>query len=360
MSSKAGTLWSAQQTGTQALQNAQNFDAQQQQTLGNQASGASSNVNALNPQVQAGIAAQSNVPNSTFDPNQVNNTLTQFGGATNTANNASAIGNNLSNTAALTPSINPTVNAGYGNFASTGGISPTQAQQFLQNSTRAAASNYNAQSDTLNRRLALQGGYMPGFTSSQAALTRGNAQSQAVAATGADTTLTEQENANKLAGLSGLQGMTAQEQAALQAAQQTAIGAQTAGGNITNTAASNLNAGAIGQGNFATAQASNQVQQEQVQQQALNTLMSYYQSNVNQMTTAEQQQLANQMMLLGASAQQINTLLGKAGQTTSTAQNITTGINDAATLGGAAASGANTYNSVQGPPQSNIASGISP
>ena len=65
---------------------------------------------------------------------------------------------------------------GYQEFATTGGFSPEQADRFRRAGTRAVPAIYGRAKEEGERRLALQGGYSPGFESGQARLTRQAAQ----------------------------------------------------------------------------------------------------------------------------------------------------------------------------------------
>ena len=94
---------------------------------------------------------------------------------------------------------------GYEEFSRTGGFSPGEKEQFLRRSSAVPAAFYARNKDELNRRLSVQGGYMPGFTSSQARLTRQGAQAGAEATLGANVALSEQVRAGRIQGLGGLE-----------------------------------------------------------------------------------------------------------------------------------------------------------
>lgn len=93
----------------------------------------------------------------------------------------------------------------YRNFAETGGFSPEEKENFIRRATGVVPAMYARQKDESSRRLALQGGYMPGFTSSQARLTRQGAQEGAKATLGAQVDLADQIRTGKFAGIGGLE-----------------------------------------------------------------------------------------------------------------------------------------------------------
>ncbi len=104
---------------------------------------------------------------------------------------------------------------GYQNFADTGGFSEEEKTNFLRRASAPVAAMYARQKDEMGRRLALQGGYSPGFSTSAARLTRQGAQAGAEAALGANVDLATQLRTGKLAGLGGLT-TTAQAQGGLE------------------------------------------------------------------------------------------------------------------------------------------------
>jgi hypothetical protein len=94
--------------------------------------------------------------------------------------------------------------AGYGNYARTGGFTPGQSQAFIRSSTAGTSGIYDALRANLARRQAQTGGYAPGFTSSTARLTREAAGRTAEADTAANVALQGQIRAGREAGLGGL------------------------------------------------------------------------------------------------------------------------------------------------------------
>lgn len=102
------------------------------------------------------------------------------------------------------------IKTGYTGFAETGGFAPGEKESFLRRSTAPVSAMYGRMGDELNRRLALQGGYMPGFTSSTARLARQGAQAGAEASLGANVELANQVRTGKLAGLGGLERVGAE------------------------------------------------------------------------------------------------------------------------------------------------------
>jgi hypothetical protein len=94
--------------------------------------------------------------------------------------------------------------AGYGNYARTGGFTPGQSQAFIRSSTAGTSGIYDALRANLARRQAQTGGYTPGFTSSTARLTREAAGRTAEADTAANVALQGQIRAGREAGLGGL------------------------------------------------------------------------------------------------------------------------------------------------------------
>jgi len=93
---------------------------------------------------------------------------------------------------------------GYEEFSRTGGFDPGDRERFLRSSTRGVSALYARNQDELQRRLALQGGYMPGFTTSQARLSRHAAQEGARATTDANVALEREVRTGRIEGLRGL------------------------------------------------------------------------------------------------------------------------------------------------------------
>jgi len=114
--------------------------------------------------------------------------------------------------------IRPAVTQGALNFAKTGGFEPGEKEQFLRRATGVVPAFYARAKDALNRRLSIQGGYMPGFTSSQARLTRQGAQAGAEASLAGNVAFSRERRSGQLAGLSQLSnllGMSVDELASM-------------------------------------------------------------------------------------------------------------------------------------------------
>jgi hypothetical protein len=94
---------------------------------------------------------------------------------------------------------------GYTEFSETGGFSPGEREAFLRRSTAPSAAIYGHQQDELSRRLALQGGYMPGFGASQSRLTRQAGQEASKLSLGANLDLAGEVRAGRELGLRGLE-----------------------------------------------------------------------------------------------------------------------------------------------------------
>ena len=95
-----------------------------------------------------------------------------------------------------------TASQGYGNFAKTGGFSPSDETTFLNRATRGVAGTYDVLKSAADRRRAASGGLGTGGT--DVALARHSAQDVASANTDAMASLKQQENQNKLSGLAGI------------------------------------------------------------------------------------------------------------------------------------------------------------
>lgn len=317
---KASALKSATNVATEnkALedQRAQQMQDTQQQTRDVAASRAS----AVDPTITSGLTT--NVQTGGYDPGTVADITGQL-------KNAGAVGGNL---AATKPLVTSATDASYGRgregyqqFADTGGFTPEERAAFVRSSTRAAGAGYAANQDQLNRRLAIQGGYMPGFTSSAARLTRQGAEEGAQAATDANVRLQQMINANKMAGLGGLETTREAAGKEAQAAQDAVIRAQTAGAGAETTAAS-------AQTDLAKAQA-------QGSQQAMGQLLDYYKTNLATMSDADKLQINNRLAQLGMTQAQINAFLGSAGQQKSGLDYAGSIINDVLAVGGSPQAG---------------------
>lgn len=91
---------------------------------------------------------------------------------------------------------------GYKNFADTGGFSPSDETTFLNRATRGVQGTYDVLKSAADRRRAAAGGL--GTGGEDVAMARHMGQDVASANTDAMAQLKQQENQNKLAGLSGM------------------------------------------------------------------------------------------------------------------------------------------------------------
>ena len=94
---------------------------------------------------------------------------------------------------------------GYEEFSRTGGFSPGEREAFLRRSTAPTAAIYGRARDEMMRRLAIQGGYSPGFSSSMARATRQASQAGAEASLAGNVELANMVRAGRLEGLGGLE-----------------------------------------------------------------------------------------------------------------------------------------------------------
>ena len=117
---------------------------------------------------------------------------------------------------------------GYGSMADTGGFSAADRQNFLNQATRGSTATASNLAAAAARNAAATGG---NAGAALANIQRQAGQQQADATTGALTSLNQQINANKLAGLGGLGGTEAQLAAARQGitGQQAGLAGQQAG-----------------------------------------------------------------------------------------------------------------------------------
>src|SRR5487761_230891 len=99
------------------------------------------------------------------------------------------------------PSTLSSIMGGYSGFANTGGYTPTQANQFMQQATEGTGTTYNALENQAKRSAVATGGLGTSGGLSQMARQLGQVQGQNTV--NAETSLNEQINANKLSGLSG-------------------------------------------------------------------------------------------------------------------------------------------------------------
>lgn len=106
--------------------------------------------------------------------------------------------------------INP-IRSGYSNMAVTGGFDPGQKESFLRRATSPITAMYARAKDELNRRRAIQGGG-PGFTSSDARITRQGANAGADTSLNANVELNNQVRQGRMSGLGGLTTLATAEQ----------------------------------------------------------------------------------------------------------------------------------------------------
>jgi hypothetical protein len=93
---------------------------------------------------------------------------------------------------------------GYQSLADTGGFTDAQQTDFLQHAVEPTIASYGRNRDELTRRMAINGGYSPGYTSSESRLDRQKNEDIATAGMTGRVNLNNMIQANKLAGLGGL------------------------------------------------------------------------------------------------------------------------------------------------------------
>lgn len=259
---------------------------------------AQANVAATDPTLTGAIGT--NLTTGGYNPDVVSDINSQYKAAGALGAQTANTGSNLIDPTklgnAVTASSYGRGRETYQNMADTGGYTPEQSNAFLRNASNAATAGYSADKDILARRLAIQGGYMPGFSSSQAKMARDRAAASSNAELAAQTNLNEQINSNRLAGAGGLA-------ATRTAAGQEALGANQQAINAALGGARTGIAGAQGQAELETGQARGR-------SQAVQDLARYYQSNVNQMSDADKLQIQNRLAQLGMTQTDINGLLG--------------------------------------------------
>ena len=96
--------------------------------------------------------------------------------------------------------------AGYSEFAKTGGFSPTDLGNIRARALSPVRAVYANAQRNVNRQRSLQGGYSPGFGALTARMSREQGQETSDAATNAEAGISEMVQKGKLAGLAGLQG----------------------------------------------------------------------------------------------------------------------------------------------------------
>jgi hypothetical protein len=97
--------------------------------------------------------------------------------------------------------------SGYGTFAQTGGISPTQQALTRQQAQQSVAGITQAMQQNLARQRAIQGGYSPGFAAGEANIARQGGAAAGQAVNQANLGLLQQIQQGQLAGLGGLAGI---------------------------------------------------------------------------------------------------------------------------------------------------------
>lgn len=97
--------------------------------------------------------------------------------------------------------------AGYEEFAKTGGVSPEQEALARRQTSYGIGSLYGAMQRNLGRRARVQGGYAPGLAAGQAQLGRQGAEEIAKGLTGTNLGLLEMQRQGRLAGIGGLSGL---------------------------------------------------------------------------------------------------------------------------------------------------------
>jgi len=92
----------------------------------------------------------------------------------------------------------------YEDFARTGGYSPAQETAFMRSATAPSQAIYARTKDEMGRRMALQGGYAPGFDESSAKLTRQAGQQASELGASARSAMDERVMAGRRFGVEGL------------------------------------------------------------------------------------------------------------------------------------------------------------
>jgi hypothetical protein len=110
--------------------------------------------------------------------------------------------NTFLNTGGYDPTVKDTIEGGYTDFANTGGFTEDQKNQFLNRATSGVTGTYDILGQQAQQARSKTGGLGTGGDFSQLARQLGQAQGEATL--GAQTSLTDQINRNKLAGLGGL------------------------------------------------------------------------------------------------------------------------------------------------------------
>lgn len=141
-----------------------------------------------------------------FDPVQVANIQNQFGKIGVNLQDTYNIDKGFTGTSgAMDPAALAAITGGYQKFADTGGFTPDQSAAFMRQATSGVPAIYDVLAQQAQRNRAATGGLGTGGDIAQMA--RQMSQQQSQATTGAEVSLNEQINANKLAGLGGLTGV---------------------------------------------------------------------------------------------------------------------------------------------------------
>jgi hypothetical protein len=96
--------------------------------------------------------------------------------------------------------------AGYSEFAKTGGFSQSDLGNIRARALSPVRAVYANAQRNVNRQRSLQGGYSPGFGAMQTKMAREQGQETSDAAVNAESGISEMVQKGKLAGLAGLQG----------------------------------------------------------------------------------------------------------------------------------------------------------
>lgn len=101
-------------------------------------------------------------------------------------------------------SLNPAKEAGYAEFAQTGGFSPEAISNIRSRALSPVRAVYSNAMQGVQRQRALQGGYSPNATATMAKMAREQSSQASDAATNAEAGLSEMVQKGRLAGLAGM------------------------------------------------------------------------------------------------------------------------------------------------------------
>jgi len=101
---------------------------------------------------------------------------------------------------------NAQAQAGYSNFAETGGFTPQDLGNIRARALSPVRAVYANAQRNVDRQRSLQGGYAPGYQSALTRMARDQGQTTSDAAVNAEAGISEQVQKGKLAGLAGLEG----------------------------------------------------------------------------------------------------------------------------------------------------------